>query len=242
MMAALAVVGVISISYLSDRWASPSRLAPSRARIEVPPPPPLRETAPARPETVHAPLAPPPARSEPAAQPARTETKAAQRAEGRAPGPQGSRAEARAGGEYWIQVGAFTEPANAARLAARLASENYPVKRGAIERPAGDSQTVFVAGASLDEVAQKLRGSEYRAESVGTEIAIKPSLPLTQAVALSKELVREGLAVKVRRSSSAGTLHVVRVGGYPESQRAEAVRRELDGKGFPGFLVRAQRQ
>lgn len=181
---ALAVVGVIAISYLSDRWASPSRPTQSRAGIEVPPPPPLPQTAPARQETVHAPLAPPPARSEPAVQPARTETKAARKPEAGAPAasPQRSRAGALAGGEYWIQVGAFTEPANAARLAARLTSENYPVKRAAIERPAGDSQT------------------------------------------------------------NAGTFHAVRVGGYPARQRAEAVRKELEGKGFPGFLVRAQRQ
>lgn len=147
------------------------------------------------------------------------------------------------GGDYWIQVGAFKDQANAARLAEQLTTMKYQVQRASRARPVGGgTHEVFVLSASQSEVNGKLQGRDYRAEAVGNEVVIRPPLTLKDAVALSKELANEGLSVKIRRVSDVQTMHVVRVGGYPDQQRARAVQKELEGKGFPGFIVKGEGQ
>src|SRR5438093_1381600 len=80
---------------------------------------------------------------------------------------------------------------------------------------------------------------------------VKPSLPLRDAIALSKDLAAEGLKVQVRRSGapasataapagSAGgeVLYRVRVGPYPDRAAATSAQKELEGKGYRPFIAR----
>ena len=136
-------------------------------------------------------------------------------------------------------MGAFQDATNAARLAAQLAKEKYPVRRGTQSRPqsGGTGHEVLVIGASTEEVNGKLRGATYRAQATPEGVLIQPALPLKEAVSLSQELRADGLNVKIRRAQGAATLHTVSVGAYPNRSRALAVRKELQEKGFSGFVV-----
>jgi len=138
-----------------------------------------------------------------------------------------------------VQVGAFQDEANAARLAARLAKEKYPLQRSTESRSGagGEGHEVVVAGASVDEVNGKLRGTSQKAVATSGGVVIQPALPLKDAVALSQELRADGLTVKIRRAQGTASLHVVRVGAFPTRSRAEAVRQELEEKGYSGFIV-----
>jgi cell division septation protein DedD len=138
-----------------------------------------------------------------------------------------------------IQLGAFQDAANAERLAARLAREKYPLQRETVTRPVagGGEHEVVIIGASVDEVNGKLQSATHKAAVSPDGVVIRPALPLKDAVALSRELRGSGLNVKIRRAQGTGALHVVRVGAYPDRSRAEAVRRELEEKGFAGFVV-----
>lgn len=244
---ALAVLVVVALPYVLDWWnpTPPPPAAPMKAQVQPPsppsPPPAPRAEEPkpqptiAKPEPV--PVAPPLTAQAPtlaAKAPPKPEPTAGKPGKAQAP------AKAPAKGEYWVQVGAFTDQANATRLAARLTAQKYPVQqlqRSSGGQPAGSTHEVFVVGASRDEVSAKLPGREYQAEAVGNEVVIRPALGLKDAVTLSKELAREGLTVKIRRSSAAGTFHVVRVGAYPDRQHAQAAKKDLEGKGVAGFIV-----
>jgi len=242
----LAVGGVFALPYFLD-WLTPPPPTPL-VKADIPPPPPPQPTVPAqKAEAPKAPAAPSPAKPEPAPQQIpsplpQTEAKALAKPEPKAPEPAPERPKAVAPtrGEYWIQVGAFTDSANAARLAARLTAENYPVQRFSFDRPIVGTHEVFVVGASQSEVSEKIPVKDYRAEEVGGEVVIRPALPLKDAVGLSKELARQGFTVKIRRSKSTANFHVVRVGGYPDRQRAQAAQKDLAGKGFSGFIVKGE--
>jgi cell division septation protein DedD len=83
---------------------------------------------------------------------------------------------------------------------------------------------------------------------------ITPSLPLGEAITLSKDLSADNLKVRVRRvgapqpastsqpatpsSEGAETLHRVRVGSFADRASAVAVLRDLETKGYKPFLVR----
>jgi cell division protein FtsN len=85
---------------------------------------------------------------------------------------------------------------------------------------------------------------------------VKPSLPLRDAVALSKDLAVEGFKVQVRRSGASGSvpavvsaptpvpsedgqaLHRVRVGAFQDRAAAVAAARELESKGFKPYIAR----
>jgi len=85
---------------------------------------------------------------------------------------------------------------------------------------------------------------------------VKPSLPLRDAVALSKDLAVDGLKVQVRRSSSgaasvpaaaaavspassADGLYRVRVGPFDDRAAATSTLRELQQRGYTPFIARA---
>jgi len=245
---ALAVVVVIALPYVLDWWTQPPPTPLQKAQIP-PPPPPLPGPQVEKAEAPKAPPAQVPATPEPTpsklpSEPPQSEAKATAKPEAKAAelARERPKAAASVGGNYWIQVGAFNGQANAAALAARLVAEGYPARRFSLARPAGGTHEVFVVGASNDEVTGKLRSKEYRAEAVGPDVVIRPALPLREAVNLSKELASQGLTVKIRRSSSAETFHVVRVGGYPDRQHAQAVQKDLANKGFPGFIVKGTGQ
>ena len=87
-------------------------------------------------------------------------------------------------------------------------------------------------------------------------MVVKPSLPLRDAVALSKDLAVDGLKVQVRRAAggappsspapsasasaatSDGTLYRVRVGPFDDKTAATSTLRELEQKGYTPFIAR----
>ncbi|MBI4609597.1 MAG: SPOR domain-containing protein [Candidatus Rokubacteria bacterium] len=239
----LVVLAVFALPYVLERW-SPTPPPTPVVKAPIPPPPPPLETPPVQkaeaPRTTPGLPAAKPEAAPPKtpAKPAQPEAKPPARPLAKAPEPAPSKAGT--GGDYWVQVGAFSDQANAARLAAQLSAEKYPAQRLSLERPVAGAHEVFVVGAPLREVNGRLPTKELRAEAVGPEVVIRPVLPLKEAVSLSKELSRHGLSVKIRRASSTATFHVVRVGGYPDRQRAQTVQKDLAGKGFAGFIVRRE--
>lgn len=250
----LAVVVVLALPYLLDWWNPPAPPPPAPITSQIPPPPPLTPPA-QKVEAPKPPPAPPAAQPKPApveappiaAGPPKVAAKAPEKPPASAgkPATPPATAKAPSKGQYWIQVGAFKDQANAARLAARLTTQKYPVRqteRAAAEGSAGGTHEVFVVGASRDEVTGKLPGKEYQAEAVGAEVVVRPALGLKDAVSLSKELAGHGFKVRIRRSGSPATFHVVRVGGYPDRQRAQRVQKDLAAKGFAGFVVKGEGQ
>jgi hypothetical protein len=175
-----------------------------------------------------------------------------------------------AGGEYFVQVGAFKNPDTARKLAVRLREQNYNVeetsatgiktaRRAASSAPASGSPSdrydVHVAGAAPAEINAKLSAKGLTAEPSGGGVVVKPSMPLREAVALSKDLAVDGLKVQVRRAagsaapapatasgapSSAGdaTVYRVRVGPFDDKTTATSTLRELQQKGYSPFIAR----
>jgi SPOR domain len=180
--------------------------------------------------------------------------------------------------EWWVQVGAYREEGTARKVAARLREQNYaveesvrssdkPIKAAAVDKaPAApapssagvDQYDVFVAGVTTDELNSRLAGRGLTADASGTGAVVKPSLPLRDAVALSKDLATDGLKVQVRRAGSTGEttipaaekrrvpaaasssdpLYRVRVGSFPDRATAVATLKELESKGYKPFIAR----
>jgi cell division protein FtsN len=190
-----------------------------------------------------------------------------------------------AAGAWWVQVGAFRDQDTARKVAAKLREQNYKVEesvRGATPAkaaaatpdkaapaasaaaPAGaDQYDVFVSGLSAEELGKKLSAKGLAAEPMPGGAVIKPSLPLRDAVALSKDLAVEGFKVQVRRAPGAATaatvsaprpaagqaappaaggegetLYRVRVGAFPDRATAVSTLKELEGKGYKPFIAR----
>jgi cell division septation protein DedD len=184
--------------------------------------------------------------------------------------PSASRAAATTGGgPYWVQVGAFRDPETAKRVAAKLREENFRVEESlkrssgttaatapAAKAPASgaaDQYDVFVSGLSSEELNRRLAGKGLSAETSGSGVVVKPSLPLRDAVALSKDLAVEGFKVQVRRAGAGTTAaaappagpteggqawHRVRVGAFAERAAAVAAARELEAKGYKPYIAR----
>jgi hypothetical protein len=191
------------------------------------------------------------------------------RAKAPAPKPKAARpAVAPGGGAYFVQVGAFREERLATALVAKLRAENFPVvetgpgpagpSNGGIPEPpvaASDRYDVFVSGASSADVNAKLSTEGLSADAVAGGALIKPSLPLRDAVALSKDLANSGFKVQVRRATGGAgpepaakprpapaggdAFHRVRVGGFPDRATAEEARKALAAKGYSGFIARS---
>ncbi|PYO02136.1 MAG: hypothetical protein DMD91_04975 [Candidatus Rokuibacteriota bacterium] len=166
------------------------------------------------------------------------------------------------GGPFWVQVGAFKSQATAKQLAARLREQSYRVEEsvkdgnaGAIPAAsadtggAGDRYNVFVSGSAPSDLAAKLSSKGLAADPVAGGVVVKPSLPLRDAVALSRDLATDGLKVHVRRvggevsapvatAPAADTLYRVRVGGLADRAAALATAKELEGKGYKPFIGR----
>lgn len=226
-----------------------------------PPPPAAAPAAPAavapRPgETPKPPEAAKPAEAPPAAAPPRVAEAPkppAKPAPRPAPAARPSAPPARAPagtGTYFVQVGAFKDPEAARRLAARLRERKFQVEEstttvgGAAAGPA-DRYNVFVTGGAPEELAAKLTAKGLASTSTERGVMVTPSLPLRDAVALSKDLAAAGLVVQVRRATGEGgpadggqVLHRVRVGPYPTRAAATAARRELEAAGHKGFIAR----
>ena len=186
-----------------------------------------------------------------------------------------SAATPKAGGPFWVQVGAFKDPDTAKRVATALRDQNYKVEQtdtqvsakaaaaaaassSTAPSPAaspGDLYDVHVSGMSAVELTKRLSAKGLAAETAGGTVVVKPSLPLRDAVTLSKDLAVDGLKVQVRRAgsgpapsapatpppatASAGeTLHRVRVGAFTEVAEARAAAKELEAKGYKPYIAR----
>ena len=261
---------------------------PAAAPMTSAPPP--TTTAPVKPKEVTAAAAPAPvtkpAPTEAAkpSMPAKDEAaskmaQAAPRTERAAP----ARAPVAEGGEYFVQVGAFKDQETARRLAATLRAQDYPVTESVkrvgggavadVPRPAprvsapaaagadrSDRYDVLVTGGSAADINAKLVAKGLAAEPAGDGVRIRPSLPLRDAVALSKDLNNEGFKVQVRRGGAPSaaasapakpssvtdgdggseTLYRVRVGGYADRAAALSVLRALQGKGYQPFIAKGR--
>ena len=262
------------------RPETPPSPAPMAPPAETPPAPtaapaPTLERPPAPERPPFAERAPAPERSTPAPAPAKkadTRTSAVAKesttprpkAPSPAPTMQGS-------GAYFVQVGAFKSPEAAKRLATRLRELKYtvqetPMSGGAkTERArapapsspaAGDKYDVYVTGSTAADINAKLGPKGLTSEPSAGGVVVKPSLPLRDAVALSKDLAVDGLKVQVRRSSSgaasvpaaaaavspassADGLYRVRVGPFDDRAAATSTLRELQQRGYTPFIARA---
>src|SRR5207249_2654882 len=171
----------------------------------------------------------------------------------KAPSPTGAAAPS---GAYFVQVGAFKNHETAKRLALRLRDMKYNVEESlttgtkstrtvavapsasAAPAPAGsDRYDVYVTGAAPAEINSKLAAKGLSAEPSGSGVVVKPSLPLRDAVALSKDFAVDGLKVQVRRAAGGpapapagasstsittddGMLYRVRVGPFDDKPTA----------------------
>lgn len=236
----LAVVGILALPYALD-WFGPAKPQISIVKPAEPPAPaqpqpttlppkaaePPAELAP-KPAAPAAPTVPAPQVAEKPAEPAPKPT---------APAPAPTR------GDYWVQVGAFSDAKNAARFAARLTDRKYPVEQATVTRGSAggtEGNEIFVSGAKQRDVYDLVKAKGYHVDAVKGGAVVRPPLPLRDAVALSKELADKGMDVKIRRvgGTRKATFHVVRVGGYADRKEAEAVRKELADKGTPGFIAK----
>jgi cell division septation protein DedD len=176
----------------------------------------------------------------------------------------------KAGGPFWVQVGAFKDPETAKRVAIALRDQNFQVEQSDTQvnaktasaaasssmasSPAaspGDLYDVHVSGMAAAELTKRLSAKGLASETSGGTVVVKPSLPLRDAVTLSKDLAVDGLKVQVRRAGSgpapatpastvsAGeTLHRVRVGAFTEVAAARAAVKELEAKGYKPYIAR----
>ena len=179
-------------------------------------------------------------------------------------------------GDYFVQVGAFKNPDTAKKLAVRLREQKYNVEETsatttvksrsappsappAAAPPAAatpsDRYDVHVSGAAPAELNTKLSAKGLSAEPSGGGVVVRPSMPLRDAVALSKDLAVDGLKVQVRRAAAGtapapaaapsapiavtdGTLYRVRVGPFDDKSTATSTLRELEQKGYQPFIAR----
>ena len=269
----LGVVAAVAVPYVLE-WMTPPAPKTTAGR-----PGPSATPAPTPATTAAAPPAPAmmaPAQKE--APPAAATTKPAPPAKSAAKAPARRPAKAvakapAATGAYYVQVGAFKDPELAKKLVARLREAKFAVEessgapsgeRAAAPAPApapaasgagaGDKYDVFITGGSVTELSAKLAAKGLATERSGNGILVKPSLPLRDAVALSKDLATEGLKVQVRRAAGSApaaaapaqapsgggdALHRVRVGPFADRAAAVAALKALKDKGYKdGFIAR----
>ena len=175
-----------------------------------------------------------------------------------------------AGRQWFVQVGAFKDAGTAKKVAAKLREDQYTVEESprsgsaatvakaiassATPSSAGsDSYDVIITGQSPADINSRLSARGLTTEPVANGAVVKPSLPLRDAVALSKDLAVDGLKVQVRRAGDAVTstpkasrgattsgdsLHRVSVGGFADRATAMATLKELEAKGYKPFLTR----
>ena len=175
------------------------------------------------------------------------------------------------GGAYFVQVGAFKSQESAKRLATRLRELKYNVEESSMSgaqsgrsdaasprsgaAPAGsDRYDVYVTGGAPGDITAKLTAKGLTAEPSGGGVVVKPSLPLRDAVALSKDLAVDGLKVQVRRAgtsapasapaaggaamSGGDSLYRIRVGPFDDRAAAMSTLRELEQRGYTPFIAR----
>ncbi len=159
-------------------------------------------------------------------------------------------------GPYWVQVGAFRDAEAAARVVTRLRGQGFRAEQSTTGKPAaaaapadapGDRYAVVVSGGAPGDLDAKLAAKGMTSEATPGGAIVQPSLPLREAVALSRELADAGLSVQVRRQGppapsapargTAETWHRVRVGGFPDRAAAVASFKKLEEKGYKPFIA-----
>ena len=164
-----------------------------------------------------------------------------------------------AGGERWVQVGAFRDRTAAQRLAATLKEKGFAVAESATTPPgpiaqapaagssAVDRYDVVVTGGAAPDLVQKLNAKGLSAERSGDGATVRPSLTLRDAVSLSNDLRAEGFKVSVRRvprapaaaplPATGETLYRVRVGAFPDRTAALDAVEKLQRLGYKPFVA-----
>lgn len=224
----------------------------------------VASTAPAKPEASEAAKSP----SKPAAPKQAASATAASRSMPKTAKATASAVRPASGGQWFVQVGAFKDPTTAKKVATKLRDDNYKVDestRGGTatvakattapaSAPSGaDQYDVIVSGQSPAELSRRLSAKGLTAEATQNGAVVRPSLPLRDAVALSKDLAVDGSKVQVRRAGGApaeatrrssaplagsAELHRVSVGGFADRATALATLKELEAKGYKPFLTR----
>jgi cell division protein FtsN len=169
---------------------------------------------------------------------------------------------AAAGGPYWVQVGAFKDAESANRLVSRLREQGFRAEQVMSGKPAAapapapadapnDRYSVVVSGGAPGDLDAKLAAKGMTSEAGPGGAVVQPSLPLRDAVALSRELADAGLTVQVRRQGAPATAaparaaparasdswYRVRVGGFPDRAAAVASLKKLEEKGYKPFIA-----
>jgi cell division septation protein DedD len=272
----LGVVAAVAVPYVLE-LANQSPPKPTiAARPETPPPAPMAppSAAPVTPPApTPAPMERPPAVEKPptAESPATTkQTESTATREQATPQQMAASTNtAAAGGAYFVQVGAFKSQDSAKKLATRLRELKYTVDESSRSgtksdrRPApsagssatsagSDKYDVYVTGGTPADINAKLGPKGLTSEPSAGGVIVKPSLPLRDAVALSKDLAVDGLKVQVRRASggapappssrsaaaSGDAVYRVRVGPFDDRGSATSTLRELEQRGYTPFIAR----
>ena len=110
-----------------------------------------------------------------------------------------------------------------------------------------------MTGGAPADINARLAPKGLTSEPSAGGVIVKPSLPLRDAVALSKDLAVDGLKVQVRRASAAAaarppstasvassgdSLYRVRVGPFDDRAAATSTLRELEQRGYTPFIAR----
>ena len=139
--------------------------------------------------------------------------------------------------------------------AARSAPKAPVATKAPSTDPGSDQYDVIVSGQTPDELTKRLSAKGLSAEASGAGMIVKPSLPLRDAVALSKDLAVEGFKVQVRRTAGSAApsasapstpavseggsgLHRVRVGAFSDRVAAQEAARQLEAKGYKPYIAR----
>lgn len=239
----LLLVAIVGLPYILD-WIAPVSQGPPVALKPAPPsqPAPTQPAqAPGITQAQEPPAAPTPApiaeekKAEPALPPRKAAAPPPPPPAAKSAPPQKAAVEK---ARYAVQVGAFTDAANAVRLTKLLKEEKFSVQQLTVVRSTEGFQ-VIASGSAADAAKEKVArvGTEW-AQSGATFTTVRP-MPLKDAVSLSERLKSEGLDVKIKTIRQSARYHVVRVGGFPDVKSAEGARRELQEKGITGLVVPA---
>ncbi|HXH85128.1 MAG TPA: SPOR domain-containing protein [Candidatus Tectomicrobia bacterium] len=108
------------------------------------------------------------------------------------------------------------------------------------------------------EIARRLSAKGFSGEAAADGVVVvRPSLPLREAVTLSKGLAVDGLKVQVKRANRTApastpaqaatpapageTWYRVRIGPFPDRATAEDAVRDAEAKGYKAFIARGDR-
>jgi cell division septation protein DedD len=270
----LGAIAAVSMPYVMDTMSGapvassppPPKEAPSAAPVAAAPAPAAPVAPPATPKTDQPPAAAAVTKADapPKSEATRSETTKGPSATTRAtkPAPKAAAPKPGEAGDYWVQVGAFRDPATAKRVASSLKERGFQVaesttRTGTTEAaPAAapataDRYHVLVTGGAPTDIARKLTAKGLSAEIVGEGAVVQPSLPLREAVALSSDLRGDGFQVTVRRAgagkaaaatpAAAGEpLHRVRVGAFGDRAAARAAVEKLEALGYKPFIAKGR--